>query len=668
MINVLRWSLLLIFFCNTDGITSDYLGDEGYRKFLAEKFSTHFIKDEDDTEIKCRDPLRGEPLTYVLSRSDSQEIRLSILSSLVHLNTLDEIEVANFVHLCLEEYAQQIGLSAEDAFHSFSSDITYLEKYLKYLSPQKANDVKSRFFIQASATCLAEFDMTKGEQNLLSALKVSTIGQRSIVSSVLMQSLQELINSENLLIEKKVVAKKFSELYRNSLKKEESQLDHLDCIYLMVINVICTLDEDVLKFGELALAKWPSQAKPLTLFDKKLDETYVRTQILSAAFSTKNYLSFQRSFSTCTQLPTKLQILKIVMDVEQENWIEAQKSLEACYDHCNKYNDKTLRFQKDDGREALALLRLFNTVRTRLTPELRMFIKNILKASTKFENVKKAIDSLYNEFTEERYTRTQKQIRQAIVVERQISTKDFLRKYDLAYQSVWGLVTRNECDNGYILNVLDRLGTRFEDHYQQLSDLLEREDAHKDLVTVMAAEDQLQKAWEDFLWEANQVKLKIRELKRPKSAGGAAQAAVIPAGGYHYTRENLKGLYPRQVKGKEVVEPKSSSGFTGSGAFSTRERQVKGRMISFKNAKTATIWKTKDAGQYPRSVLEIMQALDQASNMRMLRLTLGAGSSLELLKGDREGQISLRINDQWRLCFTWETGVGAHNIEIVDYH
>jgi proteic killer suppression protein len=43
------------------------------------------------------------------------------------------------------------------------------------------------------------------------------------------------------------------------------------------------------------------------------------------------------------------------------------------------------------------------------------------------------------------------------------------------------------------------------------------------------------------------------------------------------------------------------------------------------------------------------------------------GNRLEGLKGDRRGQHSIRINDQWRICFTWRDG-DAHDVEIVDYH
>ncbi|MBS0436618.1 MAG: type II toxin-antitoxin system RelE/ParE family toxin [Proteobacteria bacterium] len=43
------------------------------------------------------------------------------------------------------------------------------------------------------------------------------------------------------------------------------------------------------------------------------------------------------------------------------------------------------------------------------------------------------------------------------------------------------------------------------------------------------------------------------------------------------------------------------------------------------------------------------------------------GNCLEALKGDRKGQHSIRVNDQWRVCFVW-TGAGPTNVEIVDYH
>jgi proteic killer suppression protein len=48
-------------------------------------------------------------------------------------------------------------------------------------------------------------------------------------------------------------------------------------------------------------------------------------------------------------------------------------------------------------------------------------------------------------------------------------------------------------------------------------------------------------------------------------------------------------------------------------------------------------------------------------------LRIPPGNRLEALKGDRAGEHSIRINDQWRICFVWRDGE-AHDVEIVDYH
>jgi toxin HigB-1 len=58
--------------------------------------------------------------------------------------------------------------------------------------------------------------------------------------------------------------------------------------------------------------------------------------------------------------------------------------------------------------------------------------------------------------------------------------------------------------------------------------------------------------------------------------------------------------------------------------------------------------------------------LDAASAINDLRVP--PGNRLEKLAGDREGQHSIRINDQWRICFVWLDNGNADRVEIVDYH
>lgn len=70
--------------------------------------------------------------------------------------------------------------------------------------------------------------------------------------------------------------------------------------------------------------------------------------------------------------------------------------------------------------------------------------------------------------------------------------------------------------------------------------------------------------------------------------------------------------------------------------------------------------------------------MDRAARLKLDRLEAAVelrdlaglpGNRLEALKGDRKGQYSIRVNDQWRICFEWPTGSpGPANVEIIDYH
>ncbi len=66
-----------------------------------------------------------------------------------------------------------------------------------------------------------------------------------------------------------------------------------------------------------------------------------------------------------------------------------------------------------------------------------------------------------------------------------------------------------------------------------------------------------------------------------------------------------------------------------------------------------------------RTARRKMLYMDEAENLQDIRAV--PGNRLEKLKGDRTGQYSIRINDQWRICFRWSANK-ARNVEIVDYH
>lgn len=70
---------------------------------------------------------------------------------------------------------------------------------------------------------------------------------------------------------------------------------------------------------------------------------------------------------------------------------------------------------------------------------------------------------------------------------------------------------------------------------------------------------------------------------------------------------------------------------------------------------------------FRRQAEKRLDRLDAAPNLQALRGF--PGNRLEPLRGDRKGQYSIRINDQWRICFEWPDGArGPSEVEIVDYH
>jgi proteic killer suppression protein len=92
-------------------------------------------------------------------------------------------------------------------------------------------------------------------------------------------------------------------------------------------------------------------------------------------------------------------------------------------------------------------------------------------------------------------------------------------------------------------------------------------------------------------------------------------------------------------------------------------------ITGFKDRETERIWRGEVSRRLPRDIQEIARRkLRMLNNARTLDdLRIPPANRLELLKGKRKGQHSIRINDQWRLCFVWIDG-NADHVEIVDYH
>lgn len=90
---------------------------------------------------------------------------------------------------------------------------------------------------------------------------------------------------------------------------------------------------------------------------------------------------------------------------------------------------------------------------------------------------------------------------------------------------------------------------------------------------------------------------------------------------------------------------------------------------NFADKEAEKVWAGTSSRRLPANIQTVarrkLRMLNSASSLEDLRIS--PANRLEALKGDRKGQHSIRINDQWRICFRWHEN-DALNVEIVDYH
>ena len=90
---------------------------------------------------------------------------------------------------------------------------------------------------------------------------------------------------------------------------------------------------------------------------------------------------------------------------------------------------------------------------------------------------------------------------------------------------------------------------------------------------------------------------------------------------------------------------------------------------NFADKEAEKVWDGMPSRRLPGDIQSVarrkLRMLNNAATLDDLRIP--PANRLEALKGDRKGQHSIRINDQWRVCFRWRNG-DAHDVEIVDYH
>lgn len=150
------------------------------------------------------------------------------------------------------------------------------------------------------------------------------------------------------------------------------------------------------------------------------------------------------------------------------------------------------------------------------------------------------------------------------------------------------------------------------------------------------------------------------------SAGGPVARSTVPVPAERRQSARLP-TYPRR---KRAAQGRCSREACYDPLYAKRNAYYPCRVIkSFANKATAALFAGRRVRSFPpdihRRVYAKLQALDAADTLDFLRVP--PSNRLEQLRGNRKGQWSIRINEQWRICFRWEDR-DAYDVEVTDYH
>jgi proteic killer suppression protein len=301
----------------------------------------------------------------------------------------------------------------------------------------------------------------------------------------------------------------------------------------------------------------------------------------------------------------------------------------------------------------------------------------------------KAINAEYNTSDIRQYLKDlQKEeassyFRNAIAKQKLKLAQDSLRSFDKEYQYLWSKLSSIEENLEEFFAPLNKISQEIENNFDRLRKIQQQEHIVRDFCEIMELSDSLQKLFAQFFMASQKIKIEIANTRRLKNR--SLVPALTPTTIQNDDSKSIKAQIleeqasvdaEKKIRAQIAAEKKVQRNQVREGlkvikALSAKTEDlaettiVHNALISFKDSSLEQCFRS---GELPTNLMEILTALSSSTSIYDLRTRLKSGTKPENLKGDRKGQMALRTNDQYRLCFTWISGEGAHNIEYVDYH
>ncbi len=441
--------------------------------------------------------------------------------------------------------------------------------------------------------------------------------------------------------------------------------------------------EKTVKHIEKALkGKWPSLEDKNFLI--KVTKEIMLNLLANIYFENERYVDAEKLILQNPPITARGAFVMAFILAKRENWIEAYSSLQKAIVKPDISGPDILTI---DRNEFLPIIELLMDLQEHLPHKEKQNFKKIKDACV--AQIKNWICSLEQDLEEDFNklisSNKKKQIgtliRKALTTEMIMKCTEIVRNFDQKYKKVWSKTSQISTPGSQdYLKTVDEVAVLIEETYAPLQGLLANFGENFQLIS--STQEKLKSLYDMFELETNQVSLNVRkEKERLAKLKGETESFQFPHNEEPVT--NLKKEYGfEKEKDKELAgascekheETNLKKGLLPQGQGNVSELCA-GKLLSFSNKDDTAknIWSFRDAESHSLTPLEqnalnLMESLNQARHTYHLRQLLRPGTKLEMLRGARAGQLSLHINDQYRLCFRWVTGEGAYDVEIVDYH
>jgi len=475
-------------------------------------------------------------------------------------------------------------------------------------------------------------------------------------------------------------------LDQSSLKEEDDNLDH----YLLstVLYYYSGSYQEALDYAKKALQK--SWAPSFEISVPNLTPDQIQNHFMALShYHLGNFDEALRILSSGISHPEAYLYLTYI-SINKKEYLTAYeyflnfRQLKIDYELAVHRHVKNYKFPLMLNEENVLLLlemalNLDQKKRTKLSTAKDSIINFLIEEIPAMED---KIQELSASLVEKNKRKSRVLVATAIATDKIDKSKRIYETFDRIYTSLWTKASQIDAPDEDFLGPLFNLAERIETIYQNIATL----DPTTNHYEITQGYEELTSLQDEFKVEANQVLSNIesalvgarRKLSKTlKTDEGEPKTVAL-----ENHSSNLKNEYKGEKgntkektrkKGDESLNTKRPRKQQTSPKGEEPAKECEGMLKGFKCSATREFWESEDSEFFQEKALkekalELLDDLDNAKSMFHLRMKTRPGTKLEQLEGDREGQLSLRINDEYRICFFWTTGVGAFDIEITKHY